>query len=245
MNLQYLFVCGCPRSGTTSMTYRLAEHPEIMLGVERFKRMTNSAARLDELQPALFEEERFFDFRDSDTNNTPEKRESFANHYALMRERYAGGRMRVIGDKHPGYFRHYDALDSRFPDARFVFMLRHPAAVARSYEARLARPNDRWQWSGEDAVNDWNESIQRTRDFMARAPGRLFVCQFERFYAGDVDYYRELLAFVGVTPDSAAEQAYLRSTKRWDARSEGYPTTLPAGTDVETLGALGVSYGAT
>lgn len=36
MQKKFLFVCGCPRSGTSYLHALLAQHPAIALGLERF-----------------------------------------------------------------------------------------------------------------------------------------------------------------------------------------------------------------
>lgn len=61
--LQTLFICGCPRSGTTAMWEMLAQHPQILLGMERYFRRFTPA----KFKSTLFGIRRFFTFLTGDT----------------------------------------------------------------------------------------------------------------------------------------------------------------------------------
>ncbi len=51
---RYVFIAGCPRSGTSALTFLLNEHPTVAIGFERYKRLR---AQLDPFhftsEPAL------------------------------------------------------------------------------------------------------------------------------------------------------------------------------------------------
>ena len=91
MKKQFLFVCGCPRSGTTALMSFLCKHPDIALGIERFQ----MRARRHELRPSDFEPTRFFDVRPGNTWYT--SLEQFPWHYDAMRPKYAPAK--YVGDK--------------------------------------------------------------------------------------------------------------------------------------------------
>ena len=63
MHKKFLFVCGCPRSGTSYFQSILAWHPAIALGMERF----NLRLFAGKLLPSDFERERFFRMEAGDT----------------------------------------------------------------------------------------------------------------------------------------------------------------------------------
>jgi hypothetical protein len=56
MQKMFLFVCGCPRSGTSYFQGLLASHPAIALGLERF----NLRLFARKLMPSDFDRQRYF-----------------------------------------------------------------------------------------------------------------------------------------------------------------------------------------
>src|SRR5436190_19216965 len=89
--VSWLFVGGCPRSGTTAMAHTLNVDERIVMGIERWKYWR------DTLEPLHFEPEIFFNPIPQETNGF------FDDLYDRLRERWAQGRVRYIGDKNPFY----------------------------------------------------------------------------------------------------------------------------------------------
>ena len=87
------FVLGTARSGTTAMADLLNAHQRVCIGIERYKYLVNRTKALD---PALFEEERFFAIDPSETNILP-RPGGLAEAYATMRAKWPGAL--VVGDK--------------------------------------------------------------------------------------------------------------------------------------------------
>jgi Sulfotransferase family len=79
-DLKYCFVFGCPRSGTTAVVRLLQAHPRVVIGMERHKFLLSRRRDRAKFGPALFEPERFFDFRPGDTNVNPDLGH-FTGHY--------------------------------------------------------------------------------------------------------------------------------------------------------------------
>ena len=77
----FAFVLGAARSGTTAMADLLNAHGRVCIGIERYKHLFDRTKRLD---PALYEEERFFAFDASDTNILPDV-EPYRGTYQAMR----------------------------------------------------------------------------------------------------------------------------------------------------------------
>ncbi len=154
---EFLFLTGCPRSGTGAAMRVLRASHDIVMPSERFiHRMWAD----DGLHPGLFERERFFRDEPGDTFY------QFAEnpYFPVAQKRF--DRARFIGDKIPTLYRRFDQLAERFPGAKVVCILRPVEAVAASYKRRLLSGDPYWTSGGaEQAVSDWNEMVR-----MMRAP---------------------------------------------------------------------------
>ncbi len=173
MRKRHLFVCGCPRSGTTALWKILTSHPEIVLGLERYHHLAFAVGG-GGLTPELFSKERFLDVRPGDTFYPSfSVFKHFDEHLQAVEERYDTARW--IGDKIPQLSTVLDHVDSRFEDAHIVAILRDPLAVAASYQVRA---NDRQDmlWGVERnyalAVDEWNLATRRLLDFSRRQDRR-------------------------------------------------------------------------
>ena len=174
---QYLFMCGTPRSGTTYLANLIGAHPSIVLGVERFKFHYSRQT----LVPELFEKERFFDLRGSDT--------SLRLQVALpdsgrMQEKFDGAR--YVGDKYPNLIKQLGLVLSRFPGATILFVLRDPLSVGLSWGARARNPKDHWPATNDciAGIRFWMEAVRAAA--AARAAGaRIIAMDYERLATGD------------------------------------------------------------
>src|ERR1700691_148622 len=98
---RYLFVAGCPRSGTSALAFLLNEHAGIALGFERFKRIRGL------LEPFHFTPSQFFSPVLAETDIQGELL------YRRLYERWQSGSVTVIGDKVPLYWRVLPELPAR------------------------------------------------------------------------------------------------------------------------------------
>lgn len=117
MNKKFLFVFGCPRSGTSYVQALLAQHPAICLGLERF----NMRMSRRELLPADFAEERLFRMEAGDTWYRDVAH--FPWQHSLMKSHFAGAE--YVGDKVPLGYEVFDHLVTNFPDVRFICLVRN------------------------------------------------------------------------------------------------------------------------
>lgn len=152
---KFLFVCGCPRSGTSFLHGLLADHPAVALGLERF----NLRLFARSLVPADFERERFLRVEPGDTwyddlSQFPWQRGQLEAHYDAAT---------YVGDKVPRAYECFDHLVTQFPDVRFINLVRNVYDVAASYEARR-RETTHWHpdWGARQAVAHWNDSLRAT-----------------------------------------------------------------------------------
>ncbi len=182
----YLFIGGCPRSGTTAITTLLNGDDRILLGQERFRRIRKV------LEPFHFTEEIFFNPTARETSwATLSRRErvhpgTFAEYHAI-RDRWRRGTVQVLGDKVPYYSEQLERLGSVFDEAKFVILVRDLHEVAGSYRRRAADPDDRWPAENDHrlAISDWNDALRHARAFAQGNEGRLLVVSHARFFFGE------------------------------------------------------------
>lgn len=173
-----LFVAGLGRSGTTAILDVLAAHPEIALGVERYKGLWGD---LDRMGPELFARERFFDFEDGLTNLRPQDARRWQEHYARMAAKWDSAR--YVGDKMTTV--RIQKVWQRHPDARFVCIVRNVEEVAHSWHQRAANVLDlTWpeSYNARLAVQRQNVGLGRIRRARRQRPDLVAVVEHARFF---------------------------------------------------------------
>jgi hypothetical protein len=163
MRKKFLFVCGCPRSGTSYFQAILVHHPAIALGMERF----NLRLFARKLMPTDFERERFFRVESGDTWYDDLK--EFPWRQRRVEAQYDSAE--YVGDKVPQGYEFFDHLITHFPDVRFICLVRNLLDVAASYEARR-RDVAHWNpdWGPRKAVEHWNASLKAILAYSDAAP---------------------------------------------------------------------------
>lgn len=155
---RYLFVCGCPRSGTTALWRILAAHPQIVLGVERFIMLASKKFRI---KPALFEKSAFFDLKPGQTFYRDLA--GFNRYYVEAERRFDDAVW--VGDKMPTLYIDYPGIEANFDNAHILFIVRNIFDVAESYQKRAINPADGTWREDRDyrrAIYDWRQSIRAT-----------------------------------------------------------------------------------
>lgn len=178
-----LFVAGLARSGTTALLRALNTHPQVAVGMERYKRLYSSG--VDRLAPELFTRERFFDFSDGFTNQDPEEAARWGVDYAALEATWE--QASYVGDKMTNV--RFDAVHARLPEARFVFIVRDIEHVALSWDRRAQDAADAGWPERADArasVEKWNRSLRRIRRAVRQHPELATVVEYGRFF-GDAD----------------------------------------------------------
>ena len=201
---RYLFVCGCPRSGTTAMWRLLAASRQVVLGVERY------ALRMDRIERSMFERERFLKVEPGDTFY--DDLHSFSPYYRNLPARF--DQARWVGDKSPRLYDWFDNLKAQFPGATVLMMFRNIYDVAASYKRRAQDENDTFWGRGqgvEAALGDWTRSIQafhRHRDGLDLVP----VC-YERLLSRH-EGLEAVFAHLDLPLDDAVRAQYDRIKSR-------------------------------
>jgi hypothetical protein len=211
-----LFLVGEPKSGTTSMQRYLAQHPDVFMC--DFKEPRFFATDLHRESDAFHGGQGYFPIR------------SEAEYLALFSD---AGAQRVIGEASPHYLFSLEAAAAiqRFaPDAKVLILLRDPVdflhswhteMVARlhedeeSLEAALALEPERRRGRGIPRstgtpsflyYSEWTKYAEHIRRFQERFPAdRIKIVVFEELVRDTPRLYREVLEFIGVSPDFEAE----------------------------------------
>ena len=169
MKQNFLFLCGCPRSGTTAAWRLLVGDERIKMGVERYG---NRFYTRDFLTPEMFEKDRFFSLEEGDTFY-PDL-EAFNSYYSKAHAGYDDAT--YVGDKIPKLYNYFDRLQENFPKAKTVFIFRNIFDVAASYKTRLLDENDNWDLDVSAAVKDWNASLQSALSYA----GKIVFIDYEK-----------------------------------------------------------------
>lgn len=174
-----LFLAGLARSGTTALLHVMNAHPEVVIGMERYKRVVSGG--IDRLGPELFEKERFFDFSDGLTNQDPEEAARWGVDYAALEAKW--DQATYVGDKMTTV--RFDRVHERLPEARFVFIVRDIDQVASSWDRRAQDATDQHWPERSDAkasVERWNQSLKRIRRAVRDHPDLATVVEYGRFF---------------------------------------------------------------
>jgi sulfotransferase family protein len=239
---RHLFVCGCPRSGTTALQLLLVSHPRIVLGAERYSTLARKGKGL---HPGLFTKKRFFDIRPRDTFYDAAK---YRSYYDELEPRFDDAAW--VGDKAPWLFYSLGYINRTFPSAHIIVIVRRdPQHVASSFQVRARNGDDTWASSRDYklAVEQWNAAAERTLAFVEKRSRRasITVVEYSELFgeSADID---ELFGCLDleVTPDvrkaydGALETANALNQRRQSALSEQEADYVRANAATETVDRL-------
>jgi Sulfotransferase family len=203
----YLFIVGCPRSGTTLLRRMVGAHPRIAITRETHWIPQLADRPPAELPAALAEHPKFATLGIEPTELEALPRDSYAAFVGAVFDRYGAAEGKpLVGDKTPGYVRAIPLLHRHFPDARFVHLIRDGRDVALSalgWERRaqqLRRSFPTWADAPfETAALWWRwHVLQGRRDGRVLGPERYHELPYETLVADPEAACRALCAFLGV-----------------------------------------------
>lgn len=202
-------------------------HPDIALGMERFKYLY----RFDVLTRNHFELPNFAAFHPTETNITP-KATKYTKHYAQVLAKF--GDARVIGDKYPALHKKYPYLWRTFGvDCRFIYIARDVTNVCRSWNERAQNVADRWPAENDyrKAVPHWNDANRRTLAAIKRGIPVLVIRYESMFHsnASIADAVRAaVLSHLDLESHSLLDDAWLEARARYDSLKKRHAQHLPA-----------------
>lgn len=221
MNKDFIFICGCPRSGTTALWNYLSTTEQCVIGVERYGNRFFSDTFIG---PEHFEKERFFSMKEGDTFY--DNLEEFNPYYKIARSRYDSALL--IGDKIPLLYRYFHRVKESFPSAKIVMIFRNPFDVAASYKARAKNPND-VSWHADkgvkSAITDWAQSLQSFREWHSAL--NITPVDYETLFVEGKGAQR-LLHKIGVENTPQLEEKFSRLITRSNQLERDRPRDLSA-----------------
>jgi hypothetical protein len=237
--MNFFFVCGAPKSGTTWLQRVLDAHPEVCCSgeghfMERFSVPLAKVIRDYNEQVAVvarnvYEGKPYYEPVDQTSFDAVVR--SFI--IQRMVARSAGSQVRWIGDKTPRYTRHLTQLHRLFPNGKFVNIVRDPRDVAmsrlhhalrskRNYLANLSAPES-LQFLREGA-DDWVRSVQPVFEFETANPGCLINVRYETMIEQPAAEARKVFGFLGVSTADDVIAEVVRTTS-FEAQSGRKPGT--------------------
>jgi hypothetical protein len=205
----FLIVTGVARSGTTALGELLNAHSKVCLGIERFK---FQYLRENIYSSALFERERFFDFRKEDTNLDPALRPAWQPVYDGIAEKWDTAE--VIGDKVPDLQPILGDFIEANPDFRYICILRNLKDVALSWQTRADKSRDSWPTGKgfEAACDSWSMQMEMLHDMVANKAFRrkILLLDYDTMYDDPDRVGAALLAFLGIP----AEETFFETLRK-------------------------------
>lgn len=220
----FVFIVGCPRSGTTLLHRLVDAHPQLAvvhetLWIPKFYErrigLTDDGLVAPELTDRLLEHRRFGQLGIEAEELHALGREylgaPFAELVTALFDRYAAARGKPIaGDKSPGYVRSIPVLHALWPQARFVHLIRDGrdvclSAIAWKKADRLFR--DYSTWPAEPVTTAalwWERSVRLGLEARAALPAELYTeVRYEDVVADAERECRRVCAFLGLAFDDA------------------------------------------
>jgi hypothetical protein len=229
----YVFIVGCPRSGTTLLRRMVDAHPDIAVIdethwithlYERRRGVTADGLATPEILEHLRGDRRFarLELPWPAVERVLDGARDYAAFVSGVFDQYGAlhGK-RLVGDKTPGYIRKIPTLRRLWPNARFVHLIRDGRDVALSVAAwkksdRLFAeyrgwPDDPWT----TAALWWERSLRLGREAAAALPpGSYREMRYEALVSDPQGECRALCGFLGLEFDPAMLRFHEGRTRR-------------------------------
>ncbi|MEM5882404.1 MAG: sulfotransferase [Candidatus Aenigmatarchaeota archaeon] len=192
-----IFISGVARSGTSELVNVLNEHSCFLIGSERYYYVIERR----ELDAYHFEMERFLNILPEDCHDDSQlfKEGQFLIKKGVLTGKINVEEIKVIGDKYPNLYEHFDWIFERFPNAMHIYIVRNPFSVAQSFQRRFENVNDNWNENFISAIKRWNESIEKVLFFEEKHKENFIFVVYEKFFS-NVEIMNKLFTILGYHP---------------------------------------------
>ena len=252
MSNPYVFIVGCPRSGTTLLQRIVDAHPQIAImsesrwiaeWFEERRGLTLDGTITSELVSQLFENPRFARLHIGREKLMTLMRDdgpvSYSSFVADIFDLYGRRKGKaLVGDKTPAYVRRLDILHALWPEARFVHLIRDGRDVCLSVaswpKAYQADKPGSYATSMEDPVSTiafwWELNVRRGRQVGGSLqPGLYYEIRYESLISRPREECVSLCAFLGLRYNDAMlrfHEGRTRSGPGLSAKRAWLPITL-------------------
>ena len=231
----YVFVVGCPRSGTTLLQRMLDSHPLLAVANDTHfipRALAGMGEANPELTPELAEKvwayHRFnrLGLTRDDLDAAAADSHTYSTFVSRLYDTFGRKRQKPLaGEKTPDYARHIPVLHGLFPRARFVHIVRDGRDVALSALdwATPKKGPGRWTlWDSHPVATCalwWRWQIEGALDArLLLGPGVVHEVLYEDLVAAPETQLRRIARFLDLEYDSAMEQ-YNRGKIRQDSNA--------------------------
>jgi hypothetical protein len=240
--VQYFFVCGAPKSGTTWLQRLLDEHPEVVcsgegnfirrLAVPLTEVKNTYNKHLAVVADRVYEGKPYYSGLDN--NEIMSLARSLI--IQLMQKRIKPG-TKAIGDKTPRYTDFLNDLLLMFPEARFLHMVRDPRDVAVSllhhalrfgYADALTSRSQAQMRLLNSSAQDWVKAQDCFSRFSEAHPHQCYGVRYEDFLCAPHRTLSAALFFLGVDSSPAVIDHAVKgaSFEKWSGRKPGHEDKL-------------------
>lgn len=221
----FVFVVGCPRSGTTLLQRMLDNHPELAVAHDSHfipLAIKNESVGVDpQLTPELvtwvttYRRFHRLQLSEGDVAEAASCSATYSEFVGALYAAYARAHgKRLAGEKTPDYVRHLPQLHALFPSARFIHIIRDGRDVAlsvRDWAQGGKGPSRRAMWDEEPVAVSalwWRRFVSTGfRDGAPLGCSAYREVLYERLVEAPVATLTELAEFLCL-PDSPAMAAY-------------------------------------
>lgn len=224
MHKQFVFICGCARSGTSVTTELIRKHPQIVLGKERFNTLFKN--NKNDFNPTLFTSERFCkNLMAGDTHH-----KQLGGYYDQSYKRW--NKSLLIGDKIPSLFNEFDYLMTAFDQPKFFFLLRNIFDVSHSWEQRrLQSIKTEGKWPQDrgflEAIEEWNTSLYNVLNVIKKNPQNFFVIPYHQLFTNK-SLLTNLFNFLNLDPTIKSIRYWNESAKKKNRLEKNRTIHMPS-----------------
>ena len=228
--INHVFIVGVPRSGTTLVRDLISRHPQVAMPQDEFQlipfliKRFGHKAELDATDInrylSILKRSSFYHHRKGDTPLRDWRPTSYTLPKIITETLWyfaPGGtssNLRFIGDKTPNNLLHLEPILERFPESKFIHVVRDPRDVAVS--SRKA-----WKKSLIRAAHQWQRGVTAADDFSQKYPNNILTVRYEDLLADSRAELSSVCNFLDLPFDESLLE--LTGSRETMGDAAGYP----------------------